>query len=271
IASVKLHVPVIHIEAGLRSFNKKMPEEINRVLTDHSSTLLFTPTEQGMSNLKKENLGNTSAPFDLNNSGVFHCGDIMYDNSLYFAKIAEERSDIIQKHKLVPNDFILLTIHRDINTDDTSRLHSILEALVEIANEHKIFLPLHPRTKAAITSNKSDITNNFLNHKNIIISEPASYLDMILLEKHAKVVITDSGGVQKESYFFQKPCLILRPESEWIELVNNGNNFLVDADTKRIVSTLKDVLNKTDYTYPAFYGDGKAAQFICKTMLENLG
>ncbi len=268
LASTKLGYPVVHIEAGLRSFNKKMPEEINRIVCDHLSTLLFTPTEAGLANLEQEGLhtGNIP-PYTADNPAIFYCGDIMYDNSLHFAKTVMKGEELFEKFNVRSEQYILATIHRDNNTDDTHRLHSIFEGLLRITLEGSspVILPIHPRTFQAVEKSMNKL---FLEkvQKNISLIPPVSYLDMIALEKNAKMIITDSGGVQKEAHFFEKPCIVLRPETEWVELVNNKTALLADADPSKIFHAYKHFLNVRDLSFPNFYGDGKSAAFICRQL-----
>ncbi len=268
LAASKIHIPVIHVEAGLRSFNKQMPEEVNRIACDHMSTLLFTPTQTGLDNLSKEgfSLENRESA-DMNHPVVFHCGDIMYDNSVYFSSVSDEKSSLMQKLGLQKNQFILCTIHRDSNTDIPENLNAIFRSLIRIqkASEMTIVLPLHPRTKKQMTELlHEDLRSELDSNAGIKIIDPAGFLDIIALEKNANMMITDSGGLQKEAFFFQKPCIILRPQTEWVEIVTNGNAILTDADEERIWSAYETLSSKKDFTYPPFYGDGKAAEFICE-------
>ncbi len=234
VASAKIHIPVVHIEAGLRSFNKSMPEEINRIVCDHTSTLLFSPTRTGINNLIREGFkAHTQPPYSADNPGIFHCGDIMYDNSLHFAKVAEEKTDILEKYNLQKGNFILGTIHRDNNTDIPERLNAIFEALNEISSQQEIdiVLPLHPRTSKILKQNlDAELFNSISNNSFIKIIPPASFFEIITLEKNCKLVMTDSGGVQKEAYYFEKPVIILRPETEWVEIVENGVGKITDAN-----------------------------------------
>lgn len=272
IAASKIHIPVFHIEAGLRSFNKKMPEEINRIMCDHVSTLMFSPTKEGIINLEKEGLKhnqNETASFD--NPKIYHCGDVMFDNSMHFSELAEQKTDLLQKHKLQKDNFILATIHRNNNTDEPERLNALFSALNYISKNFNqtIFLPLHPRTAKLLSQNlKSDLHQSVLQNNNFIICPPVSFLEMIALEKNCKMVCTDSGGVQKEAYFFQKPCIILRPETEWIELVQSGNAKICDANENAIIEAYQYFKNKTESVYPQFYGDGNASMFIAEKMIE---
>jgi len=276
LAASKMHVPVIHVEAGLRSFNKSMPEEINRIACDHMSTLLFTPTQSGLKNLIHEGFKHIERPtYSLDCPGIFLCGDVMYDNSMHYRAIAAEKSSILLQLGLSENkSFILATIHRDSNTDVPERLNAIFNSLFSMSQRTgmRIIVPLHPRTKkmmAQVIEQSTMIKIEQGNHIHLI--EPASFLDMIQLESHASLIVTDSGGVQKEAYFFKKPCVILRPQTEWIELVNNGNAILADADSERIELAADMLLNKKDYSWPAFYGDADAAKFICSAIERYIG
>ncbi len=272
VAASKLNIPIIHIEAGLRSFNKSMPEEINRIVCDHTSTLLFTPTEAGLKNLIKEGFNiNSGPPFTADNPGVFHCGDIMYDNSLFFADIAEKKSNILKKYNLESGKFILGTIHRDNNTDNPERLTAIFEAIhkIALANQIDILLPLHPRTSKILQKNLLPDTFDKINNTPFIkIIPPASFFDIVLLEKKCRMVMTDSGGLQKEAYFFKKPVIILRPETEWVEIVENGAGIVTDADTENIIKAYNYFNQKKDISFPEIFGDGKAAAFICKKIID---
>jgi UDP-GlcNAc3NAcA epimerase len=272
IAAVKLHFPVIHIEAGLRSFNKTMPEELNRIMSDHSSTLLFAPTNAAFKNLINEGFRpENSPPYTVDNPKIYFTGDIMYDNSLFFAELAErKKSPLLESMSLERNKFILVTIHRDINTDDTSRLEAILSTLKNMAVEYSMpfVMPFHPRTINSLKTRLSNLFDDLRNCNYIRIIPPVSYLTMTFLEKNCNMIITDSGGVQKESHFFKKPCIVLRKETEWIELVANGTVKLVDANPDLIRNEFAGFLQSAQsLEYPAFYGDGKTAEFILKEIL----
>ncbi|MFM7636858.1 MAG: non-hydrolyzing UDP-N-acetylglucosamine 2-epimerase [Crocinitomicaceae bacterium] len=275
LAAAKIHIPVVHIEAGLRSFFKEMPEEINRISCDHMSTLLFTPTKTGLNNLKKEGFAMTNTrKATIDNPAVYHCGDIMYDNSLYFSVLSEQNSTICADLNLESNKFILCTIHRDTNTDNPKNLESIFLGLLELIERTKLrlVLPLHPRTKNKLDENLSDKLLCRLQYsKDILIIPPVGFLDIISLQKKAKLIVTDSGGLQKEAFFFCKPCIILRDQTEWIEIVENGNAKLVGTKTNEIVDGGLYLLNKNEYSYPSFYGDGNAALFIAQKIIENIG
>ncbi len=270
VAAAKIHVPIVHIEAGLRSFNKSMPEEINRIVCDHCSTLLFTPTKTGLDNLKREGFPmDNNGPFTIDNPKVYHCGDIMYDNSLHFANIAEEKTDIIQRLELKGKPFILATIHRDSNTDYPERLSAIFDTLIELSKESPIVLPLHPRTAKLLKTNLSNEKQTLVfSSNNIKLIPPVSFLEMIALERHAQLVMTDSGGVQKEAYFFKKPCIILRPETEWVEIVQTNNAILADADEGRIMLAWAYFKDNPPTMFPEIFGDGHAAEFMLDQMLK---
>lgn len=272
IAAAKIHVPIVHIEAGLRSFNKSMPEEINRIVCDHCSTLLFSPTLAGYENLKREGFPMDNAgPYTIDNPKVYHCGDIMYDNSLYFSTLSAEKTDIIQRLGLSGKPFVLSTIHRDSNTDNPQRLTTIFESIIKVSEETIVVLPLHPRTAKLLKTNLSaDNQEKLFNSENIIITPPVSFLEMIELERNAKLIMTDSGGVQKESYFFKKPCIILRPETEWIEIVKTGSAVLVDADADRIMNAWKHFKTCTSNEFPPIFGDGHAAEFMLEQMSRSV-
>jgi len=272
IAAAKLHFPVIHIEAGLRSFNKSMPEELNRIISDHSSTLLFAPTNAAFKNLMNEGFRpENSPPYTIDNPKIYLTGDIMYDNSLFFAELAERKmSELLESMSLERNKFILVTIHRDINTDDTGRLETILSTLKNLAEEYSMpfVMPFHPRTMNSLKSGLNNLLDDLKKCSNIIIIPPVSYLAMTLLEKNCNMIITDSGGVQKESHFFKKPSIVLRKETEWIELVANGTVKLVDANPELIRSEFAAFMQSgQNLEYPGFYGDGKTAEFILKEIL----
>jgi UDP-GlcNAc3NAcA epimerase len=274
LAAVKIHIPVIHVEAGLRSFNKAMPEEINRISCDHMSTLLFVPSITGMENLKNEGFKlHDKLKADLDHPKVYHCGDVMFDNSLYFSEISDQKSTILAIHNLKENGYILSTIHRDSNTDSKENMEEIFGALLEIQEKSglDIVLPIHPRTKGKMREQlSSELLQKIEANPRFKIIPPAGFLDIIALEKNARMLVTDSGGLQKEAYFFRKPCVILRPQTEWVEIVENGNAILADASKKRIITAFEDLIAKKDLSYPPLYGDGKAAVFICEKIMNDL-
>jgi UDP-GlcNAc3NAcA epimerase len=274
LAAIKIHVPIIHIEAGLRSYNKAMPEEINRIMCDHVSSFLFSPTKTGVTNLIKEGFNvRNIPPFNANNPKVYHCGDVMYDNSLYFSEVAESKTTILAKLKLQKNNFILATIHRNNNTDEPKRLNALFKTLNDISKENKldVVLPLHPRTAKLLETNLTkelyaDVRANI----QFKITEPASFLEMVALEKNCKLVMTDSGGVQKEAFYFEKTCVILRPETEWVELVENDVAIIADANEEKIKKAFEILSTKKDLKFPKLYGDGNAAEFICGEIIKYL-
>lgn len=269
IAASKIHVPIVHIEAGLRSYNKKMPEELNRILADHVSTFLFSPTITGMKNLQKEGFNlQTVAPFTANNPGIFNVGDVMYDNSLHFAEIASQKVNIIQQLGLGKGKYVLATIHRNNNTDDATRLNEIFKAFVHISNEVKIVLPLHPRTLKQIEQLLDKSLLSSLNHSSILLIPPVSYMEMIQLEENAQIIITDSGGVQKEAYFFSKPCIILRSETEWVEIIESGSGVLCDANKEVIIENFNFFIRKEKILFNNIYGAGDAAVNIIDILLS---
>lgn len=271
IAASKLHFSVIHIEAGLRSFNKRMPEEINRIVSDHCSTLLFAPTNAAFKNLMAEGFRpENSPPYNIDNPKIYLTGDIMYDNSLFFAKLAEKKkSGFLEKIGLEQDNYVLVTIHRDINTDDTERLHKILGTLKEMAEKNRIVfvMPFHPRTIHSLKKNLKEFFIELKKSEYLRVLPPVSFLEMTFLEKHCRMIITDSGGVQKESHFFKKPCIVLRKETEWVELVSNGTARLADADPEKIAADFDWFLHAGNLEYPSFYGNGKAAEFILNETL----
>lgn len=273
VAGSKLHIPVVHIEAGLRSFNKKMPEEINRIACDHSSTLLFSPTMTGYHNLVREGFNPASRPpYTIDNPGIYHCGDVMYDNSLYFASVAEKKSGILQRLGLESKDFILGTIHRDNNTDIPERLRSIFRGILAVTEifDGPVVLPLHPRTSKILRDRlPNKLYSAIVNSDRIVIIDPVSFLDIITLEKNARLIMTDSGGVQKEAFFFGRPGIILRSETEWKEIVEAGAAIVADASEERILKAFKELVDKRDIEYPEIFGDGHAAEFILRKMKEN--
>lgn len=274
VAASKLLIPVVHIEAGLRSFNKSMPEEVNRIVCDHVSTLLFSPTRTGYNNLLRE--GFKKAPKGKagpDRPRIYHCGDVMYDNSKFFSALADQRSNILETYSLQPGGFMLATIHRNNNTDEPKRMNAIFRGMLELIRLSglSIALPLHPRTERILEKVLNPETLSAVRSETRLgIMPPVSFLDMIALEKHCDLVITDSGGVQKEAFFFEKPCLILRTETEWVELVKCGAAIITDANEKRIVAGYRHFRRKKKIRFPALFGNGKAAEFIAREMLRHL-
>ena len=273
VAASKIHIPVFHIEAGLRSFNMTMPEEVNRIVCDQLSSICFSPTQTGIDNLKREGFFDSPAKFK-NGKGrlVVNSGDVMYDNSMYFASLAEQKSDILARLNVKPNEYILTTIHRPNNTDDPARLTAIISSLSSITERDNItlVLPLHPRTKNLLDKNLAkDVYDKLISSPRVKIIPPASFFEIIVLEKNARIVMTDSGGVQKESFFFERPCVILRPETEWVEIVEQGAGIIADADPERIISAY-DKLVGTAPTFPPLFGDAHASEHILTTIKEYL-
>lgn len=274
LAAIKLHVPIVHIEAGLRSFNKRMPEEVNRITADHMSTLLFSPSDSGLDNLQKEGFNiHATPPYSPDNPGIYKCGDIMYDNSMYFSTLSMGKALIKEQKQLKEKDYILATVHRPSNTDDPDKLRQIFEAFLELADKGNVILmPLHPRTVVAMKRNlAADFNKKLEACANIELLPPASFLEIIDLEKDAKMLITDSGGMQKEAFFFEKPCIVLRNETEWVELVDNGNAILTGPNKRKIINAYNEFQEVDSFTYPKFYGDGQAAEFICSEIIQQLG
>ncbi len=247
LAAAKLHIPVAHVEAGLRSFNMRMPEEINRILADRVSSLLFCPTETAVNNLKADGIS----------SGVYNVGDVMYDVALFCRDRAKQQSIILNDLKLTEGNFILATCHRAENTDDPKRLSEIVKALANIASTLPVVFPLHPRTSKLINDYR---LKHYLDA--VIVVEPLSFLDMVALEQAAKVILTDSGGVQKEAFFYGVPCLTMRDETEWVETVELGRNQLVGASEQAILSAMSDIMKNEPVNAANPYGDGMAAQSI---------
>ncbi len=256
LAAIKLHIPVAHVEAGLRSFNREMPEEHNRVLTDHCSNLLLCPTQTAVDNLAKEGI----------TEGVHLVGDVMYDAVKKFGSLAKKQAKILNQLKLNPKKYLLATIHRAYNTDDPERLKQILNAFGNI--QETIIFPIHPRTRKRIAEFG---LNNLLDaiSKTVHLIEPVGYLDMLSLEQHARLIITDSGGIQKEAYFFEVPCITLRPETEWVETVTAKWNILANIDDEIILNAVHKK-NWPQKQPPPVFGDGEAAEKIVCLMKKPL-
>ncbi|MBH8604128.1 non-hydrolyzing UDP-N-acetylglucosamine 2-epimerase [Thermoactinomyces sp. CICC 10522] len=253
LAASKLHVPVAHVEAGLRSFNKRMPEEINRILTDHVSEWLFCPTQTAVNHLATEGI----------RRGVHLVGDVMLDAVQYNSRLANEKSGILKELNIKTGEYILITLHRAENTDDPARLSQIISALNELPLP--AVLPLHPRTKGKMAPMGLAITN-----PNVKLIEPVGYLDMLQLEVNAKKILTDSGGVQKEAFFAKVPCITMRDETEWTETVELGANLLVGADQSKILDAVDNFT--VDFTrMKDVFGDGRASEKITDQLLKDLG
>lgn len=244
LAAAKLHIPVAHIEAGLRSFNRAMPEEINRVITDHLSALLFAPTQTAARNLQREGI----------TEGVHLVGDVMYDALLKHRQLARAKSRVLEKFHLEARKYALATVHRAENTDNLERLRGIFTALQAISQDRTVVVPLHPRTRQAIGPSVTRADQR------LILTEPVSYLDMLLLESESRLILTDSGGVQKEAYFFRVPCVTLRDETEWVETVDTGWNVLAGANPEAIVEAARQVRHGRDDA--PLFGEGTASRRI---------
>ncbi|MCU1307527.1 MAG: UDP-N-acetylglucosamine 2-epimerase [Acidobacteriaceae bacterium] len=256
LAAAKLHIPVAHVEAGLRSFDRRMPEEINRVVADHTSDLLFVPTKTALQNLRREGLPD---------SAIHVVGDVMYDAAIYFGSKANARSQILDEFGLRSGEYVLATLHRAENTDNVDRLSSILEGLAQIAREVPVVLPIHPRTRKVLVAN--GIVREISQRVRLI--EPVGYLEMMMLEKNARLIATDSGGVQKEAYFHGVPCVTFRDRTEWVELIEMGWNRLAPpVSPATMISGLRDGLESTPRSTQTPYGDGHAAERIVQILLE---
>jgi UDP-N-acetylglucosamine 2-epimerase len=275
LAGAKLHIRVAHVEAGLRSFNRRMPEEINRILTDHAADLLLCPTDQAVTNLGKEGI----------TRGVHQVGDVMYDSVLFHTQQAEGTSDILSRLCLAPQQYYLATLHRAENTDDPRRLNGIFAALER--SDWPVILPLHPRTRQALGDRLA------ADNARLVVTDPVSYLDMLMLEKHARIILTDSGGVQKEAYWMGVPCVTLRDETEWVELVEAGWNVLAGADATAVqaavdrfeshfAATEASTTNQAQYSRTPIlqhspsppgagplYGDGRSAHRIANLLAQS--
>lgn len=249
LAAVKLHIPVAHVEAGLRSFNRAMPEEINRVVTDHVASVLFAPTDSAVANLNAEG---------ISGDRVRRVGDVMYDAALYYGVKAERESDVLRRLRLRAGGYALLTLHRPSNTDDRRRLAAILRSLAAVSTP--VVWPIHPRTRHRMTEFGLSLPQT------VVATDPLGYLDMVMLEKHARVIATDSGGVQKEAYFQGVPCLTLRSETEWVELVQIGANVLVGDDLEHLARLLENPPAFPSTGATGLYGDGEAARTILDTL-----
>ncbi len=257
LAAAKLHIPVAHVEAGLRSFNMRMPEEINRIIADRVSSQLFCPTETAVKNLKAEGL----------DKGVHNVGDVMYDVALFFRDRARQQSEILAKLNLSAGDFALATCHRAENTDDPERLNEILSALAKVAERLPVVFPLHPRTRKLISE------YSLSHHLAILtVTDPLPFLDMIALEQAAKLILTDSGGVQKEAFFYGVPCITMRDETEWVETVELGCNSLTGASKKAILIAAELAINNGRHIQlkESPYGQGNAAAIIASRLIKGL-
>jgi UDP-N-acetylglucosamine 2-epimerase len=273
VAAVKLHIPSVHVEAGLRSFNRYMPEEINRIMADHAANILMCPTLLSVKNLQNEGIclsTDKNHTITLNDQRVYEIGDVMYDSFLFYSKMAEKKSDILQKLNINSGKFTLATVHRAENTDNSTRFRNITQSFQDIASEDfPLILPLHPRSRKFLGENGIEFNN-----KHVIAIDPVGYIDMVQLENNAGIIITDSGGVQKEAFFANVPCITLREQTEWIETLDMGWNCLAGDNPQKIREAFTLCQNSTRDNPPfsngnideistlSPYGDGKAAQKI---------
>ncbi|PKN89095.1 MAG: UDP-N-acetylglucosamine 2-epimerase (non-hydrolyzing) [Deltaproteobacteria bacterium HGW-Deltaproteobacteria-1] len=264
LAAAKLHIPVAHVEAGLRSFNRRMPEEINRVLTDHLSTLLFCPSQVAVDNLAAEGISSKRAPDSSPlTPQILVVGDVMADALQFAANKVDTNSDILNCLGLKPHHYLLATIHRAENTDNPERLGNIMSALSELAKREPVVLPLHPRTKKILTASHPSV---LVSDSLLRIIEPVGYFDVIALARSSRVILTDSGGMQKEAYWLKVPCITLRDETEWVETVETGWNVLTGADEKKISNTAQNFTPPAEH--PSLYGDGQAAKRVIDILVE---
>lgn len=273
LAASKLQVPVFHVEAGLRSFNMSMPEEINRIVADRLGNLLFAPTQTAVRNLEAEGVGCNVYGGQHAWQKVVLSGDVMYDNSMYFSAMADMKSDIIERLGLSYRNFVLATIHRPANTDNEENLRSILRALGDIAASGvDVIFPCHPRTRERLRALMNDGMSatwslNDVESSHFHLIDPVSFFEIIRLEKEARVVMTDSGGVQKEAFFYGTPCVILRPETEWVEIVDAGAGILAGADYERIMKAYADLSGREVY-FPPLFGDAHASERILSEIID---
>lgn len=252
LSAAKLNIPVAHVEAGLRSYNKSMPEELNRVLVDHMSMILFTPTDGATQNLIAEG---------VKRKNIYQSGDVMIDALHCFTSLAEKLSNVIREHGLNGKEYILTTIHRAENTNNTKKLENIIGAFSELSRDIDVVLPIHPRTRKIIDQASIDLSN-------IKVINPVGYLDMLMLEKYSKAIATDSGGIQKEAFFHGVPCITLREETEWTELVDLGWNRLVSPESSGIANKILSAVNIKPEKSESPYGEGDAAEKIIRHIVD---
>lgn len=257
LAAVKLQIPVAHVEAGLRSYNRRMPEEINRILADHLSALLFAPTATAVQNLQREGI----------TKGVHHVGDVMYDSALDHVRVAERKSSILDRLTLKPKSYYLATVHRAENTEDLGRLRNILEAFRQIAASAPLVWPVHPRSRRTLEQSLPA----YLNDNALRLIEPLPYFDLLILEKNARAVLTDSGGVQKEACWFEVPCITLRDETEWVETLESGWNRLAGADTERILRAVLEASPPNSDSRANSHPRRSASRSIVEILMESVG
>jgi UDP-GlcNAc3NAcA epimerase len=262
LAAAKLHIPIAHVEAGLRSFNRKMPEEVNRIVADHISDILLAPTPTAIANLDKENLADRT----------LYSGDIMHDAVIYNRKLADEKSSILSDFSLKQKSYAVVTVHRAENTDDPTRLREILDSLNEVAaNGLKLVFPVHPRTKKTINNQFPDWKPS----TELQLIEPVGYLDMLQLVVNARMAITDSGGLQKETFFLNCPCITIRDETEWVETVDGGGNIVTGVNKNKIIDAVNYWNQKTEQSLVDFsdqarkaFGEGNSADKIVQAILD---
>ena len=255
LAAVKHHIPIAHVEAGLRSFNMDMPEEINRILTDRISNILFCPTSNSVKNLQNEGFTHFGVT-------IVDSGDVMKDASMYYKQFSLKESLILDNLNLSQQNYLLCTLHRAENIDNLQRIRNILSGLNILAEVNPIVIPVHPRAKT--------VFEKFNLHPNIVLIEPCGYLDMITLISNCRLVVTDSGGLQKEAYFFNKFCVTVRDQTEWVELVDHGYNKLVGDSTDSLLTAVDHFQSLSFSNHTVLYGDGKASYKIVNTILRNI-
>lgn len=264
----KLNIKLLHVEAGLRSYDKNMPEELNRIFTDHLSSILFCPTKSSVKNLEIEGIFHSNGSCSMTNKKVYLSGDIMYDNLLH--NVTKKNKNILRRYKL--KNFCLLTFHRKLNTNNKYRLKKIVNSLVKFSETFKktLFFPIHPRTKKYF---KLFFGNNsydyLLSHKFFKIIDPISYTEMISIIQNCDLVITDSGGIQKEAYLLEKPSIIIRNETEWIEILENGSSVLWDLRFESFVKSYEELLNNK-LKFQKLFGNGNSANFICDKIIDEI-
>ena len=252
LSASKIHIPVAHVEAGLRSFNMDMPEEINRILTDRVSNYLFCPTQTAVDNLKNE-------AFPFKNQKVDLVGDIMYEAALFYDKLSEDKATVMEEQSLHADNYALVTVHRQENTDNLDNLKSIIGALNEINGGLRVVLPIHPRTRKIIEKNQIEVKFTMI--------DPIGYFDMIQLIKNSKLIFTDSGGLQKEAFFFNKFCVTMREQTEWVELVSGGYNILAGSDKHKIMDAFSTFSSKQNNFTHSYYGEGNTSDLILKALM----
>ncbi len=274
IAAAKLNIPIAHVEAGLRSFNRDMPEEANRIACDHASTFLFAPTPGAITQLKNEGIINSpSSPHTRSHPLVLHSGDIMLDNTIFYLEKALNASEVLNQKRLNKNEFGLVTIHRNINTDNPENLQNLIASLLHFSKKIKLQLifPVHPRTRKILDAQSATKTTiDPQDRERLIFCDALPYFDMLLLEKHCKVILTDSGGVQKEAFFLKKPCIVLRDETEWTELIEMNVAALAGYHGQQIEKSWNSLNERNKAIQDSsIFGNGNAATLILNAILNN--